>query len=144
MLCTWTTALPEHLAAVCRIEPLMVPSDLQAPKIYHAIQERHMQLLLDSNSGAWAGTRAHCVSHGVGFGKLQRHSSVPALQELSEPDLAVLDLPVSGLTRHSRFTQEKENLRFGADSSYCSTFCTGLHPSPAVLFCSFLSHIIAA
>lgn len=79
-----------------------------------------------------------------GFGKLQPHSSVPALQELSEVDLAVPHLPAYLWARILFQFHPGENWRFGTDISSHSTFCTGLHPSLAVLFCSFLSHILAA
>lgn len=103
-----------------------------------------MQLLLDSNLGAWAGAGAHCVSQGAGLGKLQPHSSVPALQELSELDLAMPDLPACLWARMPRWFHLGEKLRFGADDSCHSAFCTGLHPSLTVLLCNFLSHVIAA
>ena len=103
-----------------------------------------MQPLSDSNSAAWAGTRAHCVSHRAGFGKLQPHSSVPALQELSELNLAVPDLPACLWAPMPLWFHPGANFRFGTDNSCRSVFCTGLNPSLAVLFCNFLSHIIAA
>lgn len=118
--------------------------DHQAPKIHRATQECNIQPLPDSNSGAWAGTGADCVSRGAGFGELQTHSSVPALQELSGLDLAVPDLPACLWAPAPLRFHPGENFSFGTDNSCHSIFCTGLHPSLAVLFCNFLSHIIAA
>lgn len=140
----WTTTHPECLAAACRIEPSMVRVTIKPPRF--AVRFRSAIYSRSQIQIRVPGQEPERIAsaHGAGFGELQTHASVPALPELSGLDLAVPDLPARLWAPAPLRFHPGENFSFGTDSSRHSTFCTGLHPSLAVLFCNVLSHIIAA
>lgn len=140
----WTTTHPECFAAVCGIEPSMVRVTIKPPRF--TVRFRSAMYSRSQIQIRVPGQEPERIAsaHGAGFGELQAHSSVPALQELSGLDLAMPDLPACLWAPAPFRFHPGENFSFGADNSCHSIFCTGLHPSLAVLFCNVLSHIIAA
>lgn len=57
---------------------------------------------------------------------------------------AVPGLPAYFWSPTSFWFHPGEDFMLGTGNSCHSVFCTDLHPSPAVLFCNFFSHVIAA